>query len=186
MTRRVFPALAGIGIGLALVVTALTAIYFSTRNDLLAEYRSSPVCASFADALAGSSCRYAGTATVTNLEGDPGGQSVYLSFPGTYVQSFRATFAVDSAAASLLITGDQVQVEIWRSRVTRVAGADTADNPANDSRPGDFRDIGLLLLPIGVGVTAWSFVATRRLRRGDSDSATPTMGPVAVSDALWH
>jgi hypothetical protein len=76
-----------------------------------------------------------------------------------------------------------VQVEVWRLRVTKLDGANTTANPANDPRPGTLLVIGLLVLPLGLGGTVWAIVAARH---HDRATAMPTMSPVAMSDVLWR
>lgn len=166
-------------LGLGLLAGSAAALYFSGGNDLQAAYDSAPTCATFADAEAGKNCRYTATATVTNVVMGSGGVEVYFQVPGSYFPRFSATLRDTS-----LRDGDQVQVEFWQLKVTRMAGAITVDNPANYTLPGVLRAIGLLLLPLGVCAAAWGVVKMRKI--GGRGGPAPGMGPVAMSDVLWR
>ena len=170
-----------LAIGLGLLAASATALYFSGRNDALNAYRSAPACASIADAVAGLSCRYTVTASVTQVVGDPGSTDVYFDVPGQYSPFFVARLALSDPSPG---QGDLTQVELWQGRVTRIGGNNTLDNPAADPRLGTSLVIGLLLLPFGLGATTWGIVRLRRRR--DGSAASPTMSPVAMSDVLWR
>jgi len=176
-----------LAIGLGLLVGAIAALYFSTQNDLLTSYKAAPPCAALADAAAGEDCRYTAAATVTELVGDENGPYVYLRVQGPYTPFFEAHLAGE-VQSDLLVPGSLVQVELWRLRVTKFDGANTADNPANDPRPGTLLVIGLLVLPLGLGATGWGIVAARRQARAaqGQETATPSMSPVAFSDVFWR
>jgi hypothetical protein len=171
-----------LAIGLGLLIGAIAALYFSTQNDLLTSYKAAPECPALADAAAGKDCRYTAAATVTQLDGVEGGTLVYFSVKGAYTPFFGARLPRE-AQTDALVPGSQVQVELWRLRVTKFDGANTADNPANDPRPGTLLVIGLLVLPLGLGVTGWAIVSARH---HDRATAMPTMSPVAMSDVLWR
>jgi hypothetical protein len=176
-----------LAIGLGLLMGAIAALYFSTQNDLLTSYKAAPYCPALADAAAGKDCRYSAAATVTQLAGDGGGTSVYFSVLGPYTPLFEARLPPD-IQTDALVPGSQVQVELWRLRVTKFNGANTADNPANDPRPGTLLVIGLLVLPLGLGATGWGIVAAGRRARAahGQETATPSMSPVAFSDVFWR
>jgi hypothetical protein len=173
-----------LAIGLALLGAGVAAIYFSTRNDLLTSYRDAPACTALDDALAGKDCRYTATATVTEISGDPGGSAVFFDLPGSYSPFYWAVLPRGTRTDSSLSVGSQVQVELWRYRVTRLAGEATAANPENDPRPGNLLAIGglLSLLGLAAGIAAgraWRVDHSQPARVGE-------MNPVATSDALWH
>lgn len=181
-------ALIPLAIGLALLAAGVAALYLSTRNDLLNSYNSAPTCVAFADAVAGQNCRYTGTATVTAIEPDGGGVSVYFDVPGPHSGFFWARLPLDAQTASSISVGSPVSVEFWRFHVTRLGGAATADNPVNDPRPGDFLAIGLLITALGLGASIWAIVIARDADRGARSRLTiaATMSPIATSDALWR
>lgn len=169
-------------IGVALLSAAVAAIFASSRNDLLDSYNSAPTCAGLSDAVVGKDCRYTTTATVNGIFGDPGGVWVDFDIPGTYTP-FSSAMLPNREPPSSLSVGSQVQVEIWRLRVTRIADATTAANPVNDTRPGDLLEIGLLLIPLSLAALVWAALI---IQRGRGAEGEPTMSPVAISDALWH
>lgn len=170
-------------ISLGLVAGSAAALYFSSRNDLLTAYNSSPACATFADAMAGGDCRYTASGMVTQVIDENGSVEVELYVPGLYAFSAAKLPMNDKP----LTQGDPVEVEFWDMKVTRLDGMATADNPANDPRSGTLLVIGLLVLPLGLGATAWGIVAARRHMRGTTESMlTPGMGPLAGSDVLWR
>jgi hypothetical protein len=173
--------------GLGLLTGAIVALYFSTQNALLTSYNAAPTCPALADAAAGRDCRYTTTATVTEVFGDDHGTSVDFDLQGSY-SPFPAARLPRDVQTDTLVPGSQVQVELWRHRVTKFDGARTADNPALDPRPGNLLVIGLLLLPLGVGATVWGIVHALHQVRGGQGQATasPTMSPVAFSDVLWR
>jgi hypothetical protein len=174
-------------LGVALLFGAITALYFSTQNELLSSYRAALVCASREDADAGRDCRYTAPATVTAILGSPGGDSVDLALPELYGPSFTARLAAGSVADTLHV-GDQVSIELWRYRVTQLAGRSTLDNPVNDPRPRDLLFLGLPLLLLGLGATGWGLISARRARGGEEGDLTSAarMSPIATSDALWR
>jgi hypothetical protein len=134
-----------------------------------------------ADAVAGDDCRYTTNARVTQVSGDNAIDEVYFDVPDQYTPFFLGR---TTSSDVVPLVGDQVKVEFWRLKVTRLGGAPTVDNPASDPRPGNLLVIGLLLLALGVGATGWGIVTARR------QALTPTpavgMGPVAMSDVLWR
>lgn len=171
-----------LAIGLALLAGSAVALYFSTRNDALAAYSSAPACATLADAVAGNDCRYTLTAQITQLGGYGDTTDVYFDVPGQYVPFWMGTVP---GTGTSLIAGAQIQVEVWRLKVTRIEGAPTTDNPALDTRPRTLQVIGGLLLILGLGATAGAiFVARRRARV--APGGEPSMNPVAMSDVLWR
>ena len=182
------PAVIPLSIGLALLVFGVAALYFSTRNDLLNSYNSAPICADFADAVAGKNCRYTGQATVTNVSPDSGGAFIDFAVPGSIQPVFRARLPLGAQPNSSISLGSQVLVEFWRFRVTRLAGAATADNPVNDPGPGDLLTIGLLITALGLGASIWAIAIARDADRGARSQLTiaATMSPIATSDALWR
>jgi hypothetical protein len=170
-----------LAIGLGLLAGSAAALYFSSQSDALTAYRSAPACATFADAVAGESCRYTVTARVKQVFGDSGSADVYFDVPGQYSQFWMATLGAGDTWPS---EGDQVQIEVWQGKVTRIGSTNTYDNPASDPRLKTLFAIGLLLLPFGLGATAWGIV---RLRRSNGQATPPpTMSPVAMSDVLWR
>jgi hypothetical protein len=179
-------------IGLGLLAGSAVALYYSTQNALLSAYNAAPACA--ADAAAGNDCRLTTTATVTEITSDNGITEVYFDVPGKYSPTavpgeYSPIFrAVLPAADTTLAPGDQVRVELWELKVTKVVGMLTADNPAMDPRPGTLRVIALLLLPFGLAASAWGAVRARRQIQGTpGETATgPGMGPLAGSDVLWR
>jgi hypothetical protein len=180
-------AVVPLAIGLALLAGGVVTLYSSTRNDLLNSYNSAPTCAAPADALAGKYCRYTGTATVTDITPDGRYVGIYLEVLGPY-GPFSARFPPDTHTTSSISVGSQLQVELWQFRVTKLAGAATADNPVNDPRSGDLLVIGLLITALGLGASIWAIVIARNPDRGARSRLTiaATMSPIATSDALWR
>jgi hypothetical protein len=169
-----------LAIGLGLLTGSAAALYFASQNDALTAYRSSPACATFADAVAGDSCRYTVTARVKQVFEDTGSADVYFEVPGQYSPFFMATLGAGDTWPSV---GDQVQIELWQGKVTRIGSTNTYENPASDPRNKTLLAIGVLLLPFGVGATAWGII---RARRRGAAAPSPTMSPVAMSDVLWR
>ena len=165
-----------------------SALYLSTRNDALTAYNSTPACVSVEDAVAGKDCRYTGTATVSAITPDVDGTNAYVDVSGVYIPSLRARVGSGFTQVPSLSVGDQVTVEVWRSRVTRLAGAATLDNPVNDPTPDTSRVIGFLLAPLGLGAIVGAVVTGRKSSRSNRDGAgpQPSLAPVGVSDALWR
>jgi hypothetical protein len=172
-----------LAIAFALLTAAMVSLYFSTQNYSLSAYERAPHCASLDDAAAGRNCRFDTAAIVTQVTGDANQMEVYFKVPGTYSPYYRATLPSGAVPSSSIGAGSEVQVEIWGYRVTRLGGVATADNPQNDPRPGTFRLIGLLLVPLGL----IAVVAARRTWREDQRRPpAETMNPVATSDLLWR
>ena len=176
-------ALIWLAIGLALLIAGVAAIYSSTGNDLLTAYGSAPACSSFNDANAGKDCRYAGTAMVTNMSRDGGETDIFFEFPAWHTPFFEARLSATAQPTAAIHVGSQVQFELWRYRVTRLAGVDTLDNPAEGSSQGILHAIGLLLLVLSASAM---FVARRTWRTDQDAPSGPTMSPVATNDALWR
>lgn len=172
-------------IGLGLLTASATALYFSSRNDELTAYNAAPLCATFADAAAGQNCRYTTTVTVTDIGGDNEVLYIALAEPNQSGSPFVARLPVRDTP---LRDGDQVPAEFWGLKVTKLGGELTVDHPANDRRPRTLLVIGLLLLPLALGATAWGALSMRRWHQGPHDEATasPSMGPLAGSDVLWR
>jgi hypothetical protein len=175
-----------LALGFGLLAASVAALYFGSHNERLAAYASAPACSTFADVVAGTNCRYATTGRVTYVSGDGTITEVDLYVPGQEYRPFF--FARLRASETSLGEGDQVQVEFWQTQVTKLDGAITADNPANDPQPGILLTIGLLLLPLGLGAAGWGLVRAWRGMRGQLGQATstPNMNPVPTSDVLWH
>jgi hypothetical protein len=168
------------GIGIALLAGSALAFYSSTKNDAVVAYNSAPACATFDDAVAGKSCIYTITAQVTQVGGDTSTTEIDFQIPGQSIPYYQAKLP---GTATSLRPGDQVQVEFWGLKVTRLDGAPTTNNPASDTPPRTLQVIGALLLLLAVGATGAGIVAARR-RQGHA--ASPTMSPVAMSDVLWR
>jgi hypothetical protein len=181
-------AVTSLAIGLGLLAAGVAALYFSTRNELLTSYKSAPTCTAFEDAMAGKDCRYTGTGTVTDISPESAGVSVYFDAPGPYSPFFRARLPLETQPNSSISVGSQVPIEFWRFRVTKFAGAATADNPVNDPRPRDLLEIGLLITALGLGASIWAIVTARDADLGAGSQLTmaATMSPIATSDALWR
>jgi hypothetical protein len=169
-------------IGVGLFAGSAASLYLSTQNYALTAYNSAPACVSAEDLVAGKDCRYTGTATVSGITPEWDGSSIYFDLSGQYIPYFRARLAYGTPQIDSLSVGGQVTVEVWRSRVTRLAGAATLDNPVNDPIPGTLRVIGFLLAIVGAVVTVRK---PGRTNRGD-DGPQPSLAPVGVSDALWR
>lgn len=175
-----------LAIGLAVLAGATAAFYFCFRDaQLLSSYNSAPVCPTLTDALAGKKCRYSGTATVLYMSQESGTAYIYFALPGLNDRQFSARLPLfirpDSSA------GDQVPVEFWSGHVTRLGDAVTADNPKSLPRSGDLLAIGVMLVPLGVGVTLLAAATVRRARGDQTElSVAATMTPIAASDALFR
>src|SRR5690349_21531930 len=130
-----------LAVGVVLVAGAGAAIYSSRDDTQLRAYTAAPPCASLDDALAGKDCRYTVAATITDSGRDTAGTELFFTIRGT---SDPAYFAVVPGDTSITV-GNQVQVEFWRMRVTKVGNTITADNPASDPRAGNLLEIGVLL-----------------------------------------
>lgn len=171
-----------------LVITLLVAgagcgaIVFSTRNDALAAYRAAPACASLDQAEAGKACRITETATITLVafDGVTSETDVYFAFPGPYIPPSPARLPTGTIVTWTVAVGEQVPVEVWGYRVTKIAGVPTVDNPANDPGPTNLRITGVLLVVLG-GAAALALIFLRRLSTSSSNLA-----PVAISDVLWR
>jgi hypothetical protein len=170
--------------GLALLAGAGAAMFFSRDNTQLRAYNSAPLCASVADAMDGKDCRYTTTAPVTQLVGDQAGTDIYFHLPGTYGPDYQARLPNAVQLDPSIRVGSQVQVELWMYHVTKFANLITADNPANDPRPGYLQEIAALLALLGVGAA----VMARHVWRDDRDqvSMAAAMTPVAASDLMTH
>jgi hypothetical protein len=170
----------GLALGILTVVAGCAAIYLSTRNDALAAYNSAAACASLADAEAGRECRITEPATIISLvASDSNTTDIYFAFAGRYTPSSPATLPDGITVSQNLTVGTQVPVEVWGTRVTRIAGIATMDNPVNDPAPGALRIIGFLLV-----VTGFAVPLTPRL--WDRLPKSSPGNAIAVADALWR
>jgi hypothetical protein len=151
----------GIGV-LALVASAAAFIlYFHFQADISA-YRSTPTCATPADALT-TDCRYAGPAQVLGTSRTDQLRAT-VQFPAVPAKTFTARFPKDNEpSGSALTTGATTDGELWSGKVSRLAGHPTSDNPESTSAEsilpfGWFFLVGALLifgLSVGLARVNW-------------------------------
>src|SRR5579864_5090453 len=121
-----------IGLFVAILLTGagVVLIYFDSHNNAeVKAYLSSASCTTPAAALAGESCRYTGTATVTGSTGQPV-ISIDVTFSELPGHTFTSTFSdIDEPSAETVFTGATETAELWNGHLTRFANVTTLDNP---------------------------------------------------------
>ncbi len=129
--RNKAQAVFALAIGVIAVVSTVVflVVYFRDSSDVTAFQSASP-CAAAGDALYGTGCRYEGQARVLStirhdrLEA----QVAFDSLPGqTFATSFPNHAEPDTTA---LKSGATAAAELWNSKVTKLAGKPTVDDPS--------------------------------------------------------
>lgn len=182
MRARLPLKIVGVVITLLVAGAGGVAIFLSTRNDALAAYNAAPACASLDEAETGKDCRITETATVRLVAWDnvASETDIYFAFPGPYIPPSPARLPSGAVVTRTLAIDDQVPVEVWGYRVTKIADMTTADNPANDPRPANLRITGVLMVVLGCAA-ALALMLLRRLSTSSS-----SLAPIAMGDVLWR
>lgn len=148
---------------LALVAAAVAAGFYFHYNGEIQAYTSASVCGSPDAALQAHGCRFAGPVTVLSAT-TTDRLHVTVRFQSMSSQSFATSFLKGQEPATTLSAGTATEAELWSGKVTRVAGAPTADNPGS-TQAQPFLTVAAFLAVAGLVVLGLTIgLATVNLR----------------------
>lgn len=152
-----------IGLGLfVLVVSALVFILYFHQSSEISAYQSASNCASPGDALQGQGCHFQGEARVLSTSRHDRLEST-VEFNSLPARTFSTSFPNHNEPSSTALkAGTTTDGELWATKVTRLAGTMTVDNPESTVQPYGQIAVGLLVsglvilgLSAGLARAAW-------------------------------
>jgi hypothetical protein len=128
--RNKAQAALAIAAGVITAIASLVLVYFYSRDaGLISAYRSANICTSAEAALNGQICRYQGPARVVSTARHDRLEAV-VSFNSLSGRTFSTSFPNDAEPDSAALkAGASADAELWDTKVTRLAGKPTVDDP---------------------------------------------------------